>query len=182
MADTKNYLDLDGLRYYNNKVDLKLADKVDKVNGKGLSANDYTSNEKTKLAGVEAGAQVNVIEAISVNGDAQTPTAKVVNISVPTNNNQLINGAGYQNATQVNSAITNALANIHSFEHEIVQTLPQTGVQGTIYLIADSSGTNDSYVEYIYVNNAFEKLGKTSISIDSITNAEIDAMFSQGGD
>lgn len=33
--------------------------KVDKVPGKGLSSNDYTTAEKTKLAGVEAGAQVN---------------------------------------------------------------------------------------------------------------------------
>lgn len=30
--------------------------KVDKVEGKGLSANDYTDEEKTKLAGIEAGA------------------------------------------------------------------------------------------------------------------------------
>ena len=32
------------------------ADKVDKVSGKGLSANDYTTAEKTKLAGIAAGA------------------------------------------------------------------------------------------------------------------------------
>ena len=31
-----------------------------KVNGKGLSTNDYTTNEKTKLAGIESGAQKNV--------------------------------------------------------------------------------------------------------------------------
>lgn len=36
-----------------------VGNKVDKVSGKGLSANDYTTTEKTKLAGVEAGAQVN---------------------------------------------------------------------------------------------------------------------------
>ena len=30
--------------------------KVDKVDGKGLSTNDYTNEEKTKLAGIEAGA------------------------------------------------------------------------------------------------------------------------------
>ena len=34
--------------------------KVDKVDGKGLSTNDYTTDEKEKLAGIEAGAQVNV--------------------------------------------------------------------------------------------------------------------------
>ena len=182
MANEKKYLDINGLRYYNNKVDLKLADKVDKVSGKGLSTNDYTTEEKTKLAAVESGAQVNIIESISVNGNAQTPTSKAVNISVPTNNNQLTNGAGYQTATQVNTAISNALASIHSFEYEIVQALPQTGVQGTIYLIADPSGTGDSYVEYIYVNNSFEKLGKTAVTIEAITNTEIDNIFSQGGD
>lgn len=34
--------------------------KVDKVIGKDLSSNDYTDTEKTKLAGIEEGAQVNV--------------------------------------------------------------------------------------------------------------------------
>lgn len=34
--------------------------KVDKVDGKGLSTNDYTNTEKNKLAGIETGAQKNV--------------------------------------------------------------------------------------------------------------------------
>jgi len=34
--------------------------KVDKIFGKDLSSNDFTSVEKSKLAGIEAGAQVNV--------------------------------------------------------------------------------------------------------------------------
>lgn len=34
--------------------------KVDKVSGKGLSSNDYTDNEKNKLSGIAAGAEVNV--------------------------------------------------------------------------------------------------------------------------
>ena len=58
--------------------------KVDKVDGKGLSTNDYTTAEKEKLAGIAAGAQVNVLEKVSVNGVAQTITEKGVNISVPT--------------------------------------------------------------------------------------------------
>lgn len=35
------------------------ATKVDKVAGKGLSTNDYTTEEKTKLSNIEAGAEVN---------------------------------------------------------------------------------------------------------------------------
>ena len=39
--------------------------KVDKIEGKGLSTEDYTSNDKTKLAGIEEGAQVNIITSVS---------------------------------------------------------------------------------------------------------------------
>ena len=40
--------------------------KVDKVTGKGLSTNDFTNALKTKLEGIEAGAEVNKVN--SVNG------------------------------------------------------------------------------------------------------------------
>lgn len=42
--------------YSKTETDDLLDDKVDKVTGKGLSTNDYTTAEKTKLAGIEAGA------------------------------------------------------------------------------------------------------------------------------
>ena len=58
--------------------------KVDKVTGKGLSTNDYTTDEKNKLKGIAAGAQVNVIETVKVNGVALTPSSKAVNVVVPT--------------------------------------------------------------------------------------------------
>lgn len=49
-------LDYDGLLYFWQKIKAKLADKVDKVDGKGLSSNDFTSAEKKKLAGIAEGA------------------------------------------------------------------------------------------------------------------------------
>nr|DAG32580.1 MAG TPA: hyaluronidase [Caudoviricetes sp.] len=58
--------------------------KVDKVTGKGLSTNDYTNDEKAKLDGIAEGAQVNVIETVKVNGVALTPSAKAVDVIVPT--------------------------------------------------------------------------------------------------
>lgn len=61
-----------------------LSGKVDKVTGKGLSTNDYTTTEKNKLAGIEEGADVNTIESISVNGTTITPDAsKNVAITIP---------------------------------------------------------------------------------------------------
>jgi len=41
-------------------VEAALNDKVDKETGKGLSTNDYTTVEKTKLAGIAEGAEVNI--------------------------------------------------------------------------------------------------------------------------
>lgn len=65
------------------KVNDKVDGKVDKVAGKGLSTNDYTTEEKTKLAGIEAGAEVNIIETVKVNGTPLTVTEKAVDIPVP---------------------------------------------------------------------------------------------------
>lgn len=41
-------------------LDSSIENKVDKLSGKGLSTNDYTTNEKNKLNGISAGAEVNV--------------------------------------------------------------------------------------------------------------------------
>lgn len=59
-----------------------IANKVDKEAGKVLSSNDYTDAEKTKLSGIAANAQVNVIESVKVNGTALTPSSKAVNIDL----------------------------------------------------------------------------------------------------
>lgn len=77
--------------------------KVDKVNGKGLSENDFTTTEKSKLAAIDAGAQVNAIEHIKVNNTEQTITDKTVNIVMPTAANEYVyickNYAGGTSAT-----------------------------------------------------------------------------------
>lgn len=62
----------DGRYYTETEVDSLLDDKVDKVVGKQLSTEDYTTSEKSKLAGIEAGAEVNVnADWSATSGDAQ---------------------------------------------------------------------------------------------------------------
>lgn len=58
--------------------------KVDAETGKGLSTNDYTNDDQTKLAGIAAGAQVNVIESVKINGVALDISDKAVDVTVPT--------------------------------------------------------------------------------------------------
>lgn len=86
------------------RVDGLLANKVDKVDGKGLSTNDLTDELKgqydaayahSQVAHAPADAQANVIESVKVNGTALTITGKAVDISVPVDNAELANGAGY---------------------------------------------------------------------------------------
>ena len=68
--------------YTKSEVDSALEDKVDKVENKGLSTNDYTTEEKEKLENIEENANVNLIESISVDGKIQDITDKNVNISM----------------------------------------------------------------------------------------------------
>lgn len=89
------YLDYDGLVYYHSKVKTALGNKVDKVSGKGLSTNDFTNTLKNKLDGIAAGAQVNVIEGVNVNGSAVTPTNKIVNLTIPTKLTDLTNDGNF---------------------------------------------------------------------------------------
>lgn len=91
----KKYLDYNGLAYLWEKIKSALSGKVDKVDGKGLSTNDYTSDEKTKLANIETGAQVNKLEGIQKNGETVTITNKIANISVPTKTSDITNDSGY---------------------------------------------------------------------------------------
>lgn len=65
--------------------------KVDKVTGKGLSTNDYTTEEKTKLAGIAAGAEVNVQADW---GEAGTGSGAYIK-NKPTKLSQFSNDAGF---------------------------------------------------------------------------------------
>ena len=62
-ADLSNY-------YNKTEVDNLLDTKVDKVTGKGLSTEDYTSEEKTKLSGIEA--QANKTVVVQTTGSSTT--------------------------------------------------------------------------------------------------------------
>lgn len=95
MPTQVKYLDYDGLVYYHSKVKTALNNKVDKVSGKGLSTNDFTNAYKTKLDGIATGAQVNVIEGITVNSTAVPLTNKIANLTIPTKLTDLTNDGNF---------------------------------------------------------------------------------------
>lgn len=87
--------------------------------------------------------------------------AKADNSALPTKTSDLTNDSDFQTGTQVSTAISTAISGVTQFDYQIVQSLPATGTKGTIYLVANSGTGQDIYDEYVYVNNAWEKLGAT---------------------
>ena len=88
-SGVKVYRESDGrLKFLSGRGDFRIANLEDlngyvqKESGKGLSSNDYTSAEKTKLAGIASSAQVNVIESVKVNGSALAVANKAVDIDL----------------------------------------------------------------------------------------------------
>ena len=58
------------------------ANKVDKVAGKGLSTNDYTTAEKNKLAGIAEGANKTVVDDVLSASSTNPVQNKVVNTAI----------------------------------------------------------------------------------------------------
>lgn len=223
----KKYLDDNGLLYFWGKIKNVF---VEKENGKGLSTNDFTNNYKDKLDGIASGAEVNVIENISVNGVQGTISNKIasvsisagaidsisvngtpqtidqnknVDISVPTNNNQLTNGAGYQTASDVNTAIDSKISSTYKAKGSVAfANLPSltSANEGNVYNVSDAFTTTSDFVEgagnsypagtnvviinttgttYKYdVLSGFVDLSAYQLSAEliAITNAEIDTI------
>lgn len=100
--------------YTKSEVNTELGKKVDAETGKGLSTNDYTTEDKNKLTGIAAGAEVNKIDAVKVNGTALGITDKAVNIDLSNyaTKSTTLAGYGITNAytkDEVNTALNGKL-------------------------------------------------------------------------
>ena len=172
------YLDYAGLSYFANKIKALFVQKED---GKGLSTEDYTTAEKSKLTNLPADAERNIITEIQRNGLTVTPANRIVNINVPVKVSDLSNDTNFMSQTEVLNAISNA----QHMTKEIVDVLPTTGEDFVMYLVPEDGGTDNIYEEWLWINGSWEKIGDTATVVDltpylkktdmvAITNVEID--------
>lgn len=154
------YVDPDGLMYYHQRV---------KANVFALKDTTYTKTEVDTALNNKADAnttytKTEVDNALGDKADADTTYTK----------------------TEVDNAISDAVAGITGVSFSIVQALPATGKAGVIYLLSNSGNAPNVYDEYIYVNNAFEKIGTTDVDLSGyvqtsdltpITEAQIDTIL-----
>ena len=173
-----------------------LGDKVDKVEGKGLSTNDYTDAEKEKLASIAASADTNVIETVKVNGTALTVTDKAVDILVAegtANGTVKVNGtdiavhglgsAAYSAATDFDAAgaaddvkteligdMTGATKTLGGLEDRIDALATGQSVTMTAYTGSDA-GLTDGYLKTYEFFQGGSSIGKVDIPKDLVVTS-----------
>ena len=152
--------------------------KADSVDWQDIEnkPSDYKPSPHTHVA-----SDVSDLSEVATSGSYNDLTDKP---SIPTNTNQLVNGAGFQTAAEVAAAVANA----NHLKRQIVDALPSAAEAdtNTIYMVKLSQGgEQNSYVEYMVVNGQWEKLGTSDVDLSnyvtnddltSITNGEIDGI------
>lgn len=158
-----------------------LSKKQDSLTADQLAAvnSGITADKVTKLDGIAAGAQVNVIETVKVNGTALTPDdAKAVDVTVPTDNKDLTNGAGYQTASDVDAAIKAASVSAMEYKGSVdtAAALPTSGQKtGDTYNIVAASDYGDAGINVAWNGTGWDALGSSFI-VTAMTADEVTAL------
>lgn len=176
---SKKYLDDNGLLYFWQKIEGKF---VEKETGKGLSTNDYTTAEKTKLSGIETGAEENVIENISINGVTGTISNKVASVTIQAGAIDSISVNGTPQTIDANKNVdltvptkVSDLTNDSGFITGINSSDVTTALGYTPYNSTNPSG----YQTASQVESAIDaKIGSTYKAKGSVTFANLPALTS----
>lgn len=114
-----------------------------KVTGKGLSTEDFTTALKTKLEGIAADAQVNVLEGVQVDGVDLTINGKKVNI-VLTDYAKKSDVTGAMKIKGSVAAYANLPASPAPYDAYLVQTADAThGIEAGEFVMWDGSAWQD---------------------------------------
>lgn len=145
-------------------VDSKLDTKVDKVSGKQLSTNDYTNEDKTKLAGIAAGAEVNVnADWNAESGDAQ-----------------ILNKPTIITEEQVDQKINTAIGSVYKVKGSVAnyEALPKDNVT-----IGDVYNLEDTGANYVATSTTpdWDKLSETVDLNGYLTKTDAASMYQPKG-
>lgn len=129
--------------------------------------------DRSKLEGVAANAQVNVIESVKVNGTAVSVTDKAVNIDLSgyATDSEL---EQYAKKTDISTAFR------YKGTVENYAKLPTNAELGDVYNITASDSTNNIKAgdNVVWNGTEWDNLsGILDLDIEEVTNAEIDALF-----
>lgn len=147
------YLDMSGFTYLCEQIKTKLNGKVDKITGKGLSTNDFTSAEKTKLSGIEDGANK------YVHPNSGVTASSYMKVSVDANGHVI---SGSNPTTLSGYGITDAASKSHTHANADITSLDASKLTGTISIDRLPAGALERMV---IVANDTERFALTTSSI-----------------
>lgn len=121
-----------------------------------------TSAHFTKVEGIENGAQVNILEKVSVNGSALTVNSKGVNIDL----------TGYALKTDIASGV-NYRGSVDTYAE-----LPKSPANGDMYNVVEADAANgiDAGTNVVWNGTTWDAMAPM-ITFSGISNTEIDALF-----
>ena len=197
MPDKKEYIGSNRLSqiltYIKEKfdgVDTNLSTKVDKVNGKALSTNDFTDAFKTKLEGVATGAEVNVQSDWDVT-DTNSDAFILHKPTIPTVNNSTItiqkNGTNVDTFTLNQSSAKSINITVPTKVSELTNDSGYTTNVGTITGITmngaskGTSGVVDLGTVITSHQDISGKFDKTGGTITGETIIQKEGLWVQGG-
>ena len=130
-------------------LDTTFNTKVDKVEGKSLTSNDFTDELKQKLDDIEEGAQRNSIEHILVNGNEVPPTTvnnldRTVDLQIKEfDDNSRAKLEGIQAEAQVNK--------IEKIKYDGEELVPDEN--RVVNIVSDPHTEHENKIESIFLNN-----------------------------
>lgn len=162
--------------------------KVDKVQGKGLSTEDFTTEEKTKLAGIEAEANKTVVDSTLSNSSENPVQNKVINASQEEQNDKIqaletdvedlrnnslqVSGSGsnFQLSPTAKARFIELFMKGNTYQKNNLSD--GILVQGSL-----SEGVEVTANDRIRTKNYIEVLSNTSISVTATSNKTLQCFF-----
>lgn len=135
---------LDGVT---ENVQSQIDNKVNKVTGKGLSTEDYTTTEKTKLSGIEEGAQKNTVTSVAGKTGAVNLAASDVGLGNVDNTSDANKPISTATQTALDKKQDELPASVTLSAHEISLSSPLHGVGPTSFQTLDD---DNSFVSVTY--------------------------------
>lgn len=79
----------------------------------------------------------------------------------------------YMTASEINEAIAEAVKDFGTFKIEVVDRLPEVGEKNVFYFVpSDNQSEKDIYIEYVWVNGRYERIGSTSANLSQYWSKE----------
>lgn len=158
------------------QADLNKVEGLAEIKSVGTGLNlDSSTGALTSTGVASIGGKIGAISlgsGLNINNSNQMSNTGVISIGGKTGTFTLGTGLSV-NSSNVLSCTINGIS------YSIVNELPASGVNGTIYLVPlTSSTTNNAYREFIYANNAWEQIGTTEVDLsDYYTKTQTDTLL-----